>query len=103
MSYNCNGNFGGYGGGYGGCGGGYGGGYGGGNEKEKKREEEDEIRELLKHISIGTCIRVHFDCTSRRGKFLGIHKGSVLIVSRNVPIYIPVRKVLAIDLVGCKC
>lgn len=100
MSYNCNGNF----GNYGGCGGGYGGGYGGSGYggKEKKHEEHDGIREILERIGFGTRIRVHFDSTSHTGKFLGIDKGSVLIVDRNVPIFIPVRKVLAIDLVGCR-
>lgn len=100
MSYNCNGNY----GGYGGCGGSYGGGYGGNyGGKNKKDDEHDGIRAILDEIGIGTRIRVHFDSTSHTGKFLGIQKGSVLIVDRNVPIFIPVKKVLAVDLVGFRC
>ncbi|MGZ9587179.1 hypothetical protein [Paenibacillus marinisediminis] len=60
--------------------------------------QEEGIRRLLFRIGIGTRISVHFDCTHRTGKFLGIHDGSVLITSKNVPFFIPIRKILAIDL-----
>ena len=96
MSYNNYGNCGNYGGNYGGnCN------YGNQGHREHENEEKEEgIRNILRRIGFGNRIRVHFDSTSHTGRFLGVQNGSVLIIDNNIPIFIPVRKVLAIDLVG---
>lgn len=74
----------------------------GGNFGHHGRERKEGVRCILDRISEGSRIRVHFDGRSRVGKFLGIQCDSILLVHCNVPTFIPIHKVTAIDLVGFK-
>ncbi|TVX88298.1 hypothetical protein [Paenibacillus agilis] len=85
MSYynNC-----GYGGNYGGNYGGYGG-------------QNDGLKgplAILKRISLGTTISVHFDSVERVGRFLGIENGTVILLVGGTIYYISIKKITAVDI-----